>query len=124
MEFDEIRNLSDIGGIRITCKYIEDVYKVADLLKARKRKGDFSECIKNLMSRPPQTLYEVMQFSALFLYFEEIGCERARTLGDIDRLYLPYYQNDKKNGISQDKLDELFKYFFIHFVPPTNNIHH
>lgn len=26
----------DIGGIRITCKYIEDVYKVRDLLLARK----------------------------------------------------------------------------------------
>ena len=77
---------------------------------------EFSECIKNLMARPPQTLYEVMQISVLFLYFEEIGCERARTLGDIDRLYLPYYQNDKKKGISQDKLDELFKYFFIHFT--------
>lgn len=77
---------------------------------------EFSECIKNLMTRPAQTLYEVMQFSVLFLYFEEIGCERARTLGDIDRLYLPYYQNDKNNGVSQDKLDELFKYFFIHFT--------
>ena len=25
MNFDEIRNLSDIGGIRITCKYIQEV---------------------------------------------------------------------------------------------------
>ncbi len=35
--FDEIASkVHDIGGVRITCKYIEDVYKVAELLKARK----------------------------------------------------------------------------------------
>ena len=31
----------------------------------------FSECIKKLISSPPKTLYEVMQFSVLYLYFEE-----------------------------------------------------
>ena len=36
MNFDEIRNLSDIGGIRITCKYIQEVYEIFDLLKSRK----------------------------------------------------------------------------------------
>ena len=76
----------------------------------------FSHCIKNLISNPPQNLYEVMQFSVLFLYFEEIGCERARTLGNIDRLYLPYYKKDLKSGISKEELDDLFRYFFIHFT--------
>ena len=28
--------LYDIGGVRITCKYIEDVYQIADLVKFRK----------------------------------------------------------------------------------------
>lgn len=36
MDFSEIRNLSDIGGIRITCKYIQEVYEIFELLKARK----------------------------------------------------------------------------------------
>lgn len=76
---------------------------------------EFSQCIKNLISNPPKNLYEVMQFSVLFLYFEETGCERARTLGDIDRLYLPYYKKDLENGVSKEKLDDLFRYFFIHF---------
>jgi len=76
----------------------------------------FSECIRNLTHRPPQSLYEVMQFAVLFLYVEEIGCERARTLGDIDRLYLPHYQNDLKNGVPSEELDELFRYFFLHFT--------
>ncbi len=35
--FKEIATkVHDIGGVRITCKYIEDVYKVAELLKTRK----------------------------------------------------------------------------------------
>lgn len=77
---------------------------------------EFSECIKNLSNCPPQSLYEVMQFAVLFLYFEEIGCERARTLGNIDRLYLPYYEKDLQQGVLQEELDELFRYFFIHFT--------
>jgi len=37
IRFEEIdEKLYDIGGIRITCKFIEDIYMVAELLKARK----------------------------------------------------------------------------------------
>ena len=36
LDFSEIRNLSDIGGIRLKCKYIQEVYEILDLLKARK----------------------------------------------------------------------------------------
>lgn len=67
----------------------------------------FSACIKNLTEGPPKTLYEVLQFSVLFLYVEEIGCERARTLGPVDRLYLPYYREED---------DDLLRYFFLHFT--------
>ncbi len=77
---------------------------------------EFSKCIQNLMTQPPKTLYEVMMFSVLFLYFEETGAERARSLGPIDRLYYPYFENDKKNGVSEAELIELFRYYFIHFT--------
>ena len=77
----------------------------------------FSECIKNLTERAPKTIYEVMQFSIFYLYFEEIGCERARTLGDIDRLYLPYIQSDLESGrYTEEEIRNLFRYFFIHFT--------
>ncbi len=77
---------------------------------------EFSECIRQLTLRPPKTLYEVMMFSVLYLYFEEIGIEKARSLGPIDRLYLPYYENDVQNGISEEALSELFRYYFMHFT--------
>ncbi len=76
----------------------------------------FSECIKNLITNPPETLYEVMQFSVLYLYLEEIGIERARTLGPIDRMYFPYFEKDKKDGKTEQALKELFRYYFIHFT--------
>lgn len=77
----------------------------------------FSECVKSLTERAPETLYEVMQFSVFYLYFEEIGCERARTLGDIDRLYLPYFKADVASGrYTKEEIKALFQYFFIHFT--------
>ena len=61
-------------------------------------------------------MYEVMQFAVLYLYVEEIGCERGRSLGPIDRLYLPFYQGDLAAGRSREEIEELFRYFFIHFT--------
>ena len=76
---------------------------------------EFSKCIQNLMTQPPKTLYEVMTFSVLYLYFEETGTERARSLGPIDVMYLPYYEKEKMSGTSRAELLDLFRYYFIHF---------
>lgn len=77
---------------------------------------EFSEAVKNLIKAPPKTLYEVMLFSVLYLYFEEIGPERGRTLGPIDRLYFPFYRAALEEGVSLEEIKELFRYFFIHFT--------
>lgn len=76
----------------------------------------FSACIRRLIDAPPQSLYDVMQFAILYLYVEEIGCERGRTLGAIDQMYWPYMRRDRENGCSEDDICELFRYFFIHFT--------
>lgn len=77
---------------------------------------EFSACMKHLLTDKPETLYQVMQTAVLFLYFEEIGCERGRTLGPIDQLYLPYYRRDLANGVLMEEIRELIRYFFIHFT--------
>lgn len=77
---------------------------------------EFSLAVKNLTAMPPQNLYEVMLFSVLYLYFEEIGPERGRTLGPIDRLYFPFYKAAIKDGKTLEEIKELFRYFFIHFT--------
>ena len=76
----------------------------------------FAAGVQALSARAPQTLYEVMLFSVLYLYFEEIGPERGRSLGPVDRLYQPYFDRDLKNGASREELCELFRYFFLHFT--------
>ncbi len=76
----------------------------------------FSTCIQHLMTSAPKTLYEVMMFSVLYVYLEETGLERARSLGPIDRLYYPYFENDKKQGCTEAELTDLFRYYFIHFT--------
>lgn len=56
VRFDEIpEKIQDIGGIRITCKYINDVYSVLELLKARK---DMEiEYIKDYIKNPKPSGY-------------------------------------------------------------------
>ncbi|MBQ8309503.1 MAG: hypothetical protein IJX80_00640 [Clostridia bacterium] len=93
-------------------RFIERVYEYSLHFDV----SDFSAALRNLTKTPPQTLYEVMLFSVLYLYVEEIGCERARTLGPIDQLYLPFVLRDLENGKSIDEIKELFRYFFLHFT--------
>ncbi len=76
----------------------------------------FSTAVKNLTKNPPKTLYEVMLFSIFYLYFEEIGPERGRTLGNIDTLYYPFYKQELEKGTPLEEIKDLFRYFFIHFV--------
>lgn len=93
-------------------RFMERVYKYS----LRFNVSEFSLALRNLINHPPQTLYEVMLFSVLYLYFEEIGCERARTLGPIDRLYYPYFLRELENGKTIEDIKELFRYFFMHFT--------
>ena len=36
MDIRDVRDITDIAGVRITCKYIQDVYQIYDILKSRK----------------------------------------------------------------------------------------
>lgn len=78
--------------------------------------SNFSTAIKNLTFNPPKTLYEVMLFQILYLYFEEIGPERGRTLGAIDIIYYPFYQKELEKGTPLEEIKDLFRYLFIHFT--------
>ena len=62
--FDEIRNLSDIGGIRLTCKYIQEVYQIFDLLKARKDIEIF--WIKDYIENPKPSGYRSLHIIAKY----------------------------------------------------------
>lgn len=64
MDFSEIRNLSDIGGIRITCKYIQEVYEIFELIKSRKDVEIF--WIKDYIENPKPSGYRSLHIIAKY----------------------------------------------------------
>ncbi len=74
---------------------------------------DASVCLKNISSSAPKTTFEALQL--IYLYFsvyEFVLGGRLRTLGGLDRLLYPFYVNDIKNGVQEEYIRELFKFFF------------
>ena len=59
------KQVYDIGGVRITCKYIEDVYKVANLLKSRKdvKLLEERDYIKNVKPSGYRSLHLIMSYN-------------------------------------------------------------
>ncbi len=62
---DISQKVYDIGGVRITCKYIEDVYKVANLLKSRKdvKLLEERDYIKNIKPSGYRSLHLIMSYN-------------------------------------------------------------
>lgn len=75
---------------------------------------EYTACLSAIAERPPETLYEALETSMLFMNMEEIGVERARSFGRFDQLYLPFYRNDLKSGrCTTEQIKELLRYFYI-----------
>ena len=76
----------DIGGIRITCKYIDDVYKVAELVKNRRDLEvlEVRDYIKNV--KPKIFINGNIDKSKTELiitdYFEELNLKDYKVLKD------------------------------------------
>ncbi len=64
MDFSDIRNLSDIGGIRINCKYIQEVYDIFEMLKSRKDIEIF--WIKDYIENPKPSGYRSLHIIAKY----------------------------------------------------------
>lgn len=65
VEFDKIKEgIYDIAGIRITCKYIQDVYRVYELLKTRKDVDIF--LVKDYIKNPKPSGYRSLHFIAKY----------------------------------------------------------
>lgn len=76
----------------------------------------YSECLRHLMQHPPETTYQVLETSCLFVTLMEIGVERARSLGIVDHLYYPCFKADIESGrYSVEDIREMFRYFFNKF---------
>lgn len=73
----------------------------------------YSDCLRHLINNPPRTMYHVLETACLFLTVMEIGAERVRSLGIIDKIHYPYYKADIESGrYSNEEIREMFRYFF------------
>ncbi len=73
----------------------------------------YTDCLKHLLYNPPQTMYQVLETACLFLTVMEIGVERVRSLGIIDKMYYLFYKTDIVSGrYSEEEIREMFRYFF------------
>ena len=74
---------------------------------------EYIACLRHIRIRAPETLYHSLMTAMIYVYIEEMGCERARTLGRFDVLNLPFYLHDIRNGIySIEEEKEFIRYFF------------
>lgn len=78
----------------------------------KKGMNEYADNMEYINGHPPKTLWQAMQTARVFLTVGELGFERIRTLGAIDRLYYPYYRYDLSHGKSNEDVKELFRYFF------------
>ncbi len=71
----------------------------------------FTDCMTELLSHEPRTVYESMMMTDLFMMIYEIGYENARTFGLIDRIYEPLYHADLQAGrFTEEDVRELLRF--------------
>ncbi|HHX37395.1 MAG TPA: hypothetical protein GX717_05390, partial [Clostridiaceae bacterium] len=90
--------------------YIQRLYKASlayDL-------PEYTACLRAISENPPSNIYEAIEACLIFMNIEEIGVERARSLGRFDQLYLPFYRNDLQSGtFTLDEIKDILRYFFM-----------
>ena len=65
----------------------------------------------------PHSIYEAMQLLILYFFLHEyVGGTRVRTLGRLDVLLYPFYQNDVESGrYTKSEIKEMLKFFLYKF---------
>ncbi len=73
--------------------------------------------LKNIASGAPSNIYEAMQLIiAYFFLHEYVAGTRVRTLGRLDVMLAPFYENDIKNGtFTKEEIKEMLKFFLNKF---------
>jgi len=73
--------------------------------------------LERLRVGPPRTCFDLMEFTMVyFILSEPLNYFQVRTMGNIDRLWWPYYQRDLAAGIySEAEFREDFRHFIWQF---------
>lgn len=88
---------------------------------AKKTNPKLSLALGKLSTGKPETFYEALLMSYLFfIVIEHIDCMQARSLGNFDRIFAPYYFADLKKGKSEQALREELAYYLLQFQSINN----
>ena len=109
-------------GIKIT---YEAILAFIDRLAAQAEAAEGSErmaiALRSIRHHAPTTFYEALLTDYLyFIVCEHIEGLQVRSLSNFDRLFFPYYQNDLKNGVTEQEIREDLAYFFLQFTAIGN----
>jgi pyruvate-formate lyase len=89
----------------------------------RGRMNLLAQCLRNIATRPPESLHEALQLAYLCHELMEMEGVLVRSMGHFDRLYYRFYEADLQLGrFTRDQTKELIKYFFIKFFAKTNGL--
>lgn len=74
-----------------------------------------AKALRAIAVSAPSNIYEAMQLLVLYFFMHEyVAGTRVRTLGRLDVLLTPFYENDIKNGIyTKHEIKEMLR-FFLH----------
>ena len=105
--------------LQLLDRFIEHAQSV---LHADERVPHIYDALLNLRHNPPYTLYQALLFSYLYHWTCEYGEGiQVRSLGNMDEIFRPYYENDINNGVlTKDQAKELIKYYFYTFACQAN----
>ena len=77
--------------------------------------------LRKLRSGTPDTLYEALLLSYLyFMISEHIDHMQVRSLGQMDKLFRPYFERDLARGVSEEELRREWAYYFLQFAAIGN----
>ena len=108
-------------GIRIT--YTAIINFIDRLEKQAVSDGNIrmSKALASIKENAPQSFYEALLFDYVyFMLSEHIEGLQVRSLCNFDRLFLKFYENDRKNGVSEEEIRRDLAYFFLQFTAIGN----
>lgn len=105
-------------GIRIT---YEAVLSFLDRLLAMATAPKMRAALASLRRGAPQSFYEALLLSYLyFMISEHVDNLQVRSLSGFDASFYPFYQNDIRNGVSEEEIKADLAYYFMQFTAIGN----
>ena len=109
-------------GIKITYEAIIGlVGRLADLADKTEGSERLAKALKNIRNNPPKTFYEVLLTDYIyFIISEHIEGLQVRSLSNFDRILSGFYENDIKNGVTDEEIRTDLAYFLLQFASIDN----